>query len=117
MIVQGVILLYEEPTLAHDAATHLRLDGVSAATAIARERSGGMHAPYMVEVFCAQAETILRGLERPPRWEDVLALEPGERRVLDDDGLDEALEAVADFGDLKSPWFLGHSRVLPSSSG
>jgi len=88
----------------------LRLGGVSAATAMARERSGGMHPPYMVEVFCQKADSILKGLDRPPRWEDVLAMEPGERRVLDDDGLDQALEAVADFGDLKSPWFLGHSR-------
>jgi HD-GYP domain-containing protein (c-di-GMP phosphodiesterase class II) len=96
--------------LAYDAATFYRLGGLSAATAMARERSGGAHDPRMVEVFCAQASTLLSGLDRSPRWEEVLDLEPGERRTLDDEGLDAALEVVADFGDLKSPSFLGHSR-------
>jgi DNA-binding CsgD family transcriptional regulator len=31
-------------------------------------------------------------------------------KALAGDELDAALEAVADFGDLKSPWFTGHSR-------
>jgi len=97
-------------SLAHDAVTLYRLGGLEAATAMARDRSGGTHAPTMAEVFCARAATLLRGLDRPPSWQEVLDLEPGERRMLDDDGLDAALEAVADFSDLKSPWFLEHSR-------
>ncbi|MCI0436631.1 MAG: HD domain-containing protein [Gemmatimonadetes bacterium] len=97
-------------SLAQDAVTFHRLGGVPAATAIARDRSGGAHAPHMVEVFCKRANTLLSGIQDAPRWTEVLDLEPGERRVLDDDGLDTALEAVADFSDIKSPWFLEHSR-------
>jgi DNA-binding NarL/FixJ family response regulator len=104
-------------SLAHDAATFYRLGGLPAATAMARQRSGSTHAPQMVEVFCAQAAALLRGLEQPPPWDEVLALEPGERRVLDDNGLDAALEVVADFGDLKSPSFLGHSRGVATLAG
>jgi DNA-binding CsgD family transcriptional regulator len=96
--------------LAHDAVTFHRLGGVSAARAMAAERSGGTHAPRMVEVFRERADTLLAGLEQPPTWKEVLDLEPGVRRVLDDDALDTALEAVADFSDIKSPWFLEHSR-------
>lgn len=97
-------------SLAHDAVIHFRLGGVSRATSMARERSGGTHAPRVVELFCQRADKLLRGLDRAPRWEEVLEMEPGRQRSMDADGLDTALEAVADFGDLKSPWFLGHSR-------
>jgi len=97
-------------SLAHDAVTFHRLGGVPAATAMARDRSGGAHAPNMVEVFCKRADTLLEGIERPPRWQEVLDSEPGERRLLDDEGLDVALEAAGDFADIKSPWFLQHSR-------
>ncbi len=97
-------------SLAHDAVIIHRVGGVAAATAMARQRSGGTHAPKMVDVFCAKADSFLRGLERPPRWTEVLDLEPGPRRTLDDAALDTALLAIADFGDLKSPAFLGHSH-------
>lgn len=99
-------------SLAHEAVTFHRLGGIDAATRMARERSGGAHDPRMVEVFSAQAGSLLGGLDTPPRWEDVLALEPKAHLTLDDDGLDAALEAVADFSDIKSPWFLGHSRAV-----
>lgn len=97
-------------SLAHDAVTIYQLGGLDAATAMARQRSGGMHAPQMVEAFCAQAASLFRGLDRPPRWDELLDLEPGPRRLLDDEALDATLEAVADFSDIKSPWFLEHSR-------
>ena len=49
---------------------------------------------------------------RPRPLEHVLAAEPGPARVIQPDGLDAALEAVADFGDLRSRWFRGHSRAV-----
>ncbi len=107
-------------SLAHDAVIIHRVGGVEAATAMARQRSGGTHAPKMVEVFCAKASSLLKGLERPPRWAEVLDQEPGTRRTLDAEGLDAALEAIADFSDLKSPSFLGHSHgvaILATRAG
>jgi HD-GYP domain-containing protein (c-di-GMP phosphodiesterase class II) len=42
----------------------------------------------------------------------VIAAEPGLAGALSGAALDAALEAIADFGDLKSPWFTGHSRAV-----
>lgn len=39
-----------------------------------------------------------------------MADQPTGRGPLDDDELDAALELLADYADLKSPWFTGHSR-------
>jgi response regulator RpfG family c-di-GMP phosphodiesterase len=97
-------------SLAHDAVTFHRLGGIDAATAMARERSGGAHSPKLVEIFRRNAPAILAGLDEEPAWESVLAIEPGERPMLSEAELDTACEAIADFVDIKSPWFLGHSR-------
>jgi HD-GYP domain-containing protein (c-di-GMP phosphodiesterase class II) len=99
-------------SLAHDAVIFHRLGGITSATAMARSRRGSAHAPQMVDVFCAHANAMCRGLHQPPLWNEILALEPGERRLLDDAALDTAFDAIADFSDLKSPWFLGHSRAV-----
>ena len=40
----------------------------------------------------------------------MIAAEPALEIVLSDEELESALEAIADFTDLKSPWTLGHSR-------
>ena len=99
-------------SLAQDAVTFFQIDGVSAATAMARKRRGRAHAPNMVDTFCAKADRIFSGLDSTPLFDAVLAAEPGPRRMLDANGLDEALIAVADFSDIKSPWFLHHSRAV-----
>jgi HD-GYP domain-containing protein (c-di-GMP phosphodiesterase class II) len=52
---------------------------------------------------------ILDGLPRDTSWPELIAADPAPR-PLTAGGLDAALEAVADFVDLKSPWFAGHSR-------
>ena len=43
-------------------------------------------------------------------WPAVIEAEPALEIVLSDDELESALEAIADFTDLKSPWTIGHSR-------
>jgi HD-GYP domain-containing protein (c-di-GMP phosphodiesterase class II) len=45
-------------------------------------------------------------------WETVLELDPERGRVLDEDQVDLACLAIADFADLKSPFFAGHSRAV-----
>jgi DNA-binding CsgD family transcriptional regulator len=96
--------------LAQDAVTFYQLGGVEAATAMARERQGGAHSPKLVEIFCAQATDLLAGLEAEPTWPAVLALEPGPQCTLNGTEFDNACEAIADFTDIKSPYFLNHSR-------
>ena len=43
-------------------------------------------------------------------WPAVIDAEPALEIVLSDAELESALEAIADFTDLKSPWTIGHSR-------
>ena len=98
--------------LAQDMVTFLRLDGTDAAVHIARDRRAKAYAPALADAFCAAAPQLCSGLEGEQVWETVLSYEPGPVRWLDDEGLDRAFAAMADFSDLKSPWFAGHaSRV------
>ncbi len=96
--------------LAQDAVTFYRLGGVEAAVAMARERRGGAHAPAMVDLFCQQAPHLLADLDEEPTWETALALEPTPHQTLSEAQLDNACEVMADFTDIKSPYFLNHSR-------
>lgn len=83
--------------------------GVDAAIAVARERSGTQFDPAIVEVFCAFAAEVFDELDSATSWDAVMAAEPALDRELSEAELDRALEAVADFVDLKSPYTLGHS--------
>lgn len=96
--------------LAQDIVTFYRLGGIDAATAMARERSGGAHSPKLVEIFCQKAGELLAGLDEEPLWETVLALEPGNQHPLDESAFDNACSVLADFADIKSPAFLNHSQ-------
>ncbi|HEY1273779.1 MAG TPA: HD domain-containing phosphohydrolase [Thermoleophilaceae bacterium] len=84
--------------------------GVDAAVAVARERSGTQFDPALVEVFCADAPQVLDGIDAVTAWPAVIGAEPELEITLSDEELDSALEAIADFTDLKSPWTIGHSR-------
>lgn len=92
------------------AEVHHRSGSVDAAIAVARDRAGGQFDPRLVEAFTDCAREVLDGLAEESSWDAVIAAEPGLAKALAGDELDAALEAVADFGDLKSPWFISHSR-------
>ncbi|MFN8474779.1 MAG: HD domain-containing phosphohydrolase [Anaerolineae bacterium] len=97
-------------SLAQDAVTFYRLGGIDAALAMARERRGGAHSPHLVDTLCRNAAQLFAGLDDEPVWDSVLAIEPGARRTLHEGEMDGACEAIADFVDIKSPFFLNHSR-------
>lgn len=87
-----------------------RARGVSAAVEVARDRSGGHFDPRLVDAFCEAAPQVLDdGGLAPDCWE-MIAADPALRRHLTYPELDNALEAVADFTDLRSPCRAGHSR-------
>ena len=50
-------------------------------------------------------------------WAAVIEAEPALEIVLSDAELESALEAIADFTDLKSPWTIGHSRGVADLAG
>jgi HD-GYP domain-containing protein (c-di-GMP phosphodiesterase class II) len=87
-----------------------RSGGVDAAVALARRLAGSQFDPNVAACFSSAADTILDGLEQASTWDDVIAAEPVLSRPLSGGELDDALGAVADFVDLKSPYTLGHAR-------
>ena len=96
--------------LADVVEVYHRAGGVDAAVAVARERSGTQFDPALVDVFCADAPLLFSDIDAVTTWPAVIDAEPALEIVLSDDELESALEAIADFTDLKSPWTIGHSR-------
>jgi len=86
--------------------------GPEAALQVARERRGTQFDPDLVDCFCTRHAEILDGLGNISAWEEVIALDPRLGAALTDDQLDQALDALADFSDLKCPLRLGHSRAV-----
>jgi HD-GYP domain-containing protein (c-di-GMP phosphodiesterase class II) len=84
--------------------------GPGAAAQVARERRGTQFDPELVDCFCARAGDILGGLGDISAWDEVIALDPQLGAALTDEQLDPVLAAFGDFGDLKSPLRIGHSR-------
>jgi HD-GYP domain-containing protein (c-di-GMP phosphodiesterase class II) len=98
--------------LADVAEVFHRRGGVAAARAVARARSGTQFDPAIVECFCDAAPELLAPLSDTTSWDAVIDAQPGLRQTLSDAELDTALEAIADFADLKSPYTMGHSRAV-----
>ena len=89
---------------------HYHRHGVDAALEIARERRGTQFDPTIVDEFCRHAHDLLPTTEEETDWIALIDAEPGLRTRLAEPEIDTALEAVADFTDLRSPYFAGHSR-------
>jgi HD-GYP domain-containing protein (c-di-GMP phosphodiesterase class II) len=96
--------------LADVVETFHRSGGVEAAVAVARERMGTQFDPALVDVFCSEAPLLFGEIESVTTWQAVIHAEPALEIVLSEGELESALEAIADFADLKSPWTIGHSR-------
>ena len=96
--------------LADTVEVHHRTGGVDAAIAVAQERRGKQLDPDVVDAFCARAHEVLGDRANEPDWKLILADEPALQRRLSERELDTALEAVADFTDLRSAARAGHSR-------
>jgi HD-GYP domain-containing protein (c-di-GMP phosphodiesterase class II) len=89
-----------------------RCGGVDAAIAVARERSGSQFDPGLVDLVTSDAGMLFVDLEAATTWDAIIDAEPALGTVLSGAALDSALEAVADFIDVKSPYTLGHSRAV-----
>ena len=89
-----------------------RAGGVDAAVSVARQRAGTQFDPELVNLFASSAESLFGELDAVEPWKAVLSAEPASRYWLAGNDLDAALEAVADFCDVKSPFTIGHSRAV-----
>ena len=89
-----------------------RVGGTAEAMAVATKERGGQFDPALVDLLVTDAELIFAGLDELQAWDAVIDVEPSLAVVLSGDRIDATLEAVANFIDLKSPYFLGHARAL-----
>jgi HD-GYP domain-containing protein (c-di-GMP phosphodiesterase class II) len=89
-----------------------RQGGTDAAVAVARARDGTQFDPTIVECFCDGARELLEPLAEATSWDAVIEAQPGLKQTLLHAELDAALEAIADFADLKSPYAMCHSRAV-----
>jgi HD-GYP domain-containing protein (c-di-GMP phosphodiesterase class II) len=96
--------------LADVVEVHGRRGGASAAIAVAQARRGTQFAPEVVDAFCDNAEEILGSVEDDPTLDRMIQSDASLCAVLSNGQLDDVLLVTADYADLKSPFFSGHSR-------
>lgn len=89
-----------------------RIGGIESATRLARKRSGKQFDPSIAAALCAAPEDVLGGLDATRTWDAVIAAEPALGLRLSGEQFDAALGAVANFIDLKSPFWLGHGQAV-----
>jgi HD-GYP domain-containing protein (c-di-GMP phosphodiesterase class II) len=89
-----------------------RTGGIAAARAVAERRLGKQFDPRLVTILVADAEKVFNGIDELNSWDAVIDSEPALTVVLSPAECDAALEAIARFIDLKSPWRLGHSTAV-----
>lgn len=106
---EAIALTTRLATVAYEAEIGHRLGGVQGAAALVRKRAGTVLDPQLAECFATHAAELCGPLENPDTWATFLAAEPTPHRFLDEPAVDEGLRALADFADLLSPWFRGHS--------
>jgi HD-GYP domain-containing protein (c-di-GMP phosphodiesterase class II) len=99
------------------AEAHYARGGLPAAVEVVRARSGSQFDPALVDLFCSAAPSLFAELEAVRSWDAAMAIEPTLERHLSEQGLEQALEAIADFVDLKSPYTIGHSRAVADLAG
>ena len=98
--------------LADVAEVFARRGDADAAVAVARARRGTKFDPALVDAFRAVAHDVLAEVADGPDFQDMISTHPLLQRRLDGPALDAALEALADFTDLRSAFRAGHSRAV-----
>jgi HD-GYP domain-containing protein (c-di-GMP phosphodiesterase class II) len=96
--------------VANDVEALHRIGGVEAAREMLRSRRGTEFDPELVDHFCAHAGELLAGIDEIDGWETLVGGQAALGHELIGTELDQALEAFADYADVKSPFTLGHSR-------
>jgi HD-GYP domain-containing protein (c-di-GMP phosphodiesterase class II) len=94
-----------------------RVGGNDEALRVAGDRSGRQFDPALCELLVGHRAELLEDLDDEGAWDTVIRSEPSLGPRLCGRELDQALEAVADFVDLKSPYTLGHSGAVAALAG
>jgi HD-GYP domain-containing protein (c-di-GMP phosphodiesterase class II) len=93
-----------------------RVGGVGAAREVAQRRAGKQFDPVLAGLVRDEGELLLAGLDGTGTWDAVIDAEPALTVVLTGDQFDDALFAIANFVDLKSPYTLGHAPAVAELS-
>ena len=102
--------------IANDVEALYRLGGVDAAVEMLRSRRGTEFDPELVDRFCAHAGELCVSVDDLDGWDNLIEAHRALGRELAGEELDQALEAFADYADVKSPFMLGHSRGVAQLS-
>ena len=96
-------------TVARDAELWARQAGWPAAAEVLAHRRGHAYDPAVVDVARRRGRALAGRASATTRARRCSTPSPPRCSTIEREGLDGALAAVADFADLKSPFFLGHS--------
>jgi HD-GYP domain-containing protein (c-di-GMP phosphodiesterase class II) len=96
--------------VARDVDVTYGRSGVGDVRRVLEDRRGRAYDPTVAAAFLDGSETWLEEVDELDPWDAVLDAEPAPVIEVDEARLDDVLAAFADFADLKSPWFIGHSR-------
>ena len=99
-------------TLAQDVIALFEAHGAEKMVEIIGKRRGGAYEPELADVFLADPDRFLEGLDEPVDRETILAIEPLPVAVLDEAACEEAYLAIADMVDMRMPFTFGHSRAV-----
>jgi hypothetical protein len=114
---EEILLTSRLVTLADVAEVYHRAGGTAAAVAVARQRRGTQFDPRVVDLLTEHAEPLFAGLDEASSWDAVIGAEPALAVRLTGAEFDAALETIADFADVKSPYTIGHSRGVADLAG
>jgi HD-GYP domain-containing protein (c-di-GMP phosphodiesterase class II) len=91
---------------------HRRAGGLQSMVDVARTRAGGQFDPAVTGAFLAAPQEIAAGLGQGRDFELFQSAEPGAAIVITRGEIRRVAEAYADFIDMKSRYYLGHSRKV-----
>jgi HD-GYP domain-containing protein (c-di-GMP phosphodiesterase class II) len=114
---EEILLTSRLVTLADVVEVFHRADGTDAAITVAMQRRGTQFDPQVVDIFAAEAASLFADLDEVRSWDAVIGAEPALGTWVAGPELDAALEAIADFTDVKSPYTIGHSRAVADLAG
>ncbi len=95
-------------SIARDVEVLYRVGGPASVRSALADRTS--YDPGLADLARTHLDDLVAAATQDAPWEAVLSLEPKPRAAVLD--LEAALEVLADFADLKSPYFAGHSRAV-----
>jgi HD-GYP domain-containing protein (c-di-GMP phosphodiesterase class II) len=114
---EEILLASRLVSLADVVEVFHRAGGIDAAIEVARLRRGTQFDPELADLFTAEAAALCEGLDERRSWDAVIDAEPALGVRLGHAEVEAALEAIADFTDVKSPYTIGHSRGVADLAG